>query len=310
MIEHSSENYFKELIEKSAYMMLVIDAQGQLLHANKAFETIMQVDLTHTDHNMIWDYVDPYSKTLCAHQFMSATAGEQFDIELLFRKKNKDVFYGEGAFHCIFDPLRNTNVLIGVVKDKSAFADFDLAYQALERQLEENKNVYQLMHDVTLNFLSAEFSEVDSCIDKALKTFGELVYADRAFVMLYDIEAGLYSNSHEWTVEGIASKKDALQRKPIDWTSSWILKHMKGETIYVADIHALAKTDIIRKTLSAFGVKSMISVPFFYDGYLYGAVGFDSVKVNRTNADLEEAILKDLGELIVRMLRKANLLKL
>ena len=310
MIEHSSENYFKELIEKSAYMMLVIDAQGQLLHANKAFETIMQVDLTKAEHKTIWDYVDPYSKTLCAHQFMTATVGEQFDIELLFRKKNKDVFYGEGAFHCIYDPLRNTNVLMGVVKDKSAFADFDLAYQALERQLEENQKVHQLMHSTALACLSAEHSEYDACIEKALKTFGELVYADRAFVMLYDIEAGLYSNSHEWTVEGVSSKKASLQKMPIDWTSSWILKHMKGESIYVADIHALAKTDIIRKTLTSFGVKSMISVPFFYDGYLHGAVGFDSVKVNRTNADLEETILKDLGELIVRMLRKAKLLRL
>lgn len=310
MIEHSSENYFKELIEKSAYMMLVIDAQGQLLHANKAFETIMQVDLTKAEHKTIWDYVDPYSKTLCAHQFMTATVGEQFDIELLFRKKNKDVFYGEGAFHCIYDPLRNTNVLMGVVKDKSAFADFDLAYQALERQLEENQKVHQLMHSTALACLSAEHSEYDACIEKALKTFGELVYADRAFVMLYDIEAGLYSNSHEWTEEGVSSKKASLQKMPIDWTSSWILKHMKGETIYVADIHALAKTDIIRKTLTSFGVKSMISVPFFYDGYLHGAVGFDSVKVNRTNADLEETILKDLGELIVRMLRKAKLLRL
>lgn len=308
--DKQTDGYFKELIEKSVYMMLIMDEEGQLLHANKAFESILGYKITeHTGHK-IWDFMDSYSKPHCAHQFKVATDGDQFDIELVFRTKDKELFFGEGSFHCVYDSLRNHKILMGVVNDKSALASFDLAYSNLERHLEEQSQLWQAIHRMSLNLMEVDVSAYDAVLNDALKVFGEMVYADRAFIMVYDIDKGFYSNTHEWCREGIMPKKNQLQNLPIEWSQPWILVHMKGDPIYVMDISKLEVDDIIRSTLAPHGVKSVISVPFFYDGILCGTIGFDSVKVNRTNSTFETEILRELGQLVVRALRKMNLLKL
>ena len=59
-----------------------------------------------------------------------------------------------------------------------------------------------------------------------------------------------------------------------------------------------------RKLLEPQGIMSMVAAPMMKDGKCYGCVGFDSVKVLRTDAELEMQILNDLGTLFLFAIRR------
>lgn len=75
--------------------------------------------------------------------------------------------------------------------------------------------------------------ELDPGINNALAMAGSEFDVDRVYLFLYDFDAGIMRNTHEWCAPGITPEIDNLQAVPNGyWPTGWF-NHTRGELIHI-----------------------------------------------------------------------------
>lgn len=123
---------------------------------------------------------------------------------------------------------------------------------------------------------------VDEAISQILAVMGETSDVDRSWMIEYRPDMLRFRNTHEWCRDTTTPYVAELQDVPTTLIA-WLHKYMvKGQAVAIYDIHDLPRAArVLQVEFIRQGDKSVLSVPVFSDGQLYGIIGFDTTVHHR-----------------------------
>lgn len=165
-------------------------------------------------------------------------------------------------------------------------------------RLSELLNLQKIINTVSTNFLSASSNDMDKDVNFALKALGESMDLDRTYLFQFSKDLARMSNSHEWVREGVSSEKDKLQNldvKDYQWFMDKLLNH---ENVVISDTQKIPDERIRQKMLRQ-NIKSMVLLPMFFEDKIFGFVGFDHVRNQRTWSSETLEIFKVFSDIVL-----------
>ncbi|MGO3130742.1 MAG: GAF domain-containing DNA-binding protein [Alcaligenes sp.] len=140
---------------------------------------------------------------------------------------------------------------------------------------------------------------VDQAISQILSVMGETADVDRAWMIEYQADLLRFRNTHEWCRGKTTPYVKELQEVPttlIAWLHRYIVE---GKAVAIYDIHDLPRAArVVQIEFIRQGDKSVLSVPVFCDGQLYGIIGFDTTEDYREWSQAEIDTLFQCAKLI------------
>lgn len=187
---------------------------------------------------------------------------------------------------------RGEKVLIGAVLD---ITEQEVARtESLYRSKLEN-----IMNSLSMKIISASWEHFDDITNFALREVGEYVGADRAYRIMYDFDACLCDNTHEWCAAGISPEIDNLQRIPIADIPFFVNVHKTGLPFHLQRVSDLPEGHALRAILEPQGVQSLLAIPLMDRRDCLGFIGFDSVRSLRYWTEVDVSLLRFLADLLV-----------
>ncbi len=163
----------------------------------------------------------------------------------------------------------------------------------------------RLVATISARFIDLGPDELDRGITYALEAIGEFAGVDRSYVFMASADGRLMDNTHEWCAAGIEPQIQNLQGLPAAAFPWWMDTLRRFETIRiprVADLPAEASAE--RDLLAGQGIQSLVAVPLISAGRVIGFLGFDSVRVEKTWAEEDFALLRTLADVFVHVLER------
>ncbi|MFM7443891.1 MAG: GAF domain-containing protein, partial [Tabrizicola sp.] len=137
--------------------------------------------------------------------------------------------------------------------------------------------VVELMNrllDVTPDTLDAE-------VDAVLAAIGQAYGFDRTFVFRFESGIG-YFNTHEWVGNGAKALKSAMGVPHPISRPAWHAMFLTGQVVAVTSRDDLPAGSPERAFLTDIGVHSTLMVPLMDADRLFGIIGFDCARPDRT----------------------------
>lgn len=285
-------------------MILLIDENGKIHHANESFQNAIGHKFEPSSDYNIWQFINPYSKQLCRTEFGAARHGDRFELIMVLTHADGSYLYTDGKFNCTYDALSGQKMITCILQDVTELNEREIEFNNLKLQLDEKTHYWKLLHKTYVNLINEHMDHFNDNMLKALEQFGKLVYADRAFIFEYDMAHQLLHNTYEWCDEDIEPKCYKMQNVAFSLSDEWIQNHIAGLPVYIENVSTLADNDYVKMTVQPYGVKSMVTYPMISDGVLYGSIGFDSVKISRSSADVEKQMLSELSTLFLNAIHR------
>ncbi|MFO7816002.1 MAG: diguanylate cyclase, partial [Halanaerobiales bacterium] len=147
------------------------------------------------------------------------------------------------------------------------------------KELKYQHGFQKMLADISSNLVGISNANFDYVINDSLKEIGHFFEMDRSYIFQLSEDKKYVTNTHEWTAEGIESEKENLQNLSVE-RLPWLMKKLyKQEAVNVFDVEQLgeeAKSE--REIFQEENIKSLVIMPIFIKGKLWGFFGFDSVK--------------------------------
>lgn len=169
--------------------------------------------------------------------------------------------------------------------------------QRLERLLDFER----LQQYVVMSFLKGE--DLDSVVSDVLKTVGERLDVSRAYVFIFQDNAELLDNTHEWCAPGIKPEIDNLQGLPFgELVPSYF--PMLIEHNLIAPTHITELPNDIQEILQPQGIQTVLHLPIYVNERLHGFIGLDENRRARQWLPEEISVLRAVSESHGRMLER------
>src|ERR1019366_6374191 len=145
-------------------------------------------------------------------------------------------------------------------------------------------------------------SNLEQSLPKVIERIGQATGVDRVHILKIDSaspDQGHIVQHHLWSSSGISTPphfKDANGTTMVDvGLESWLRRLAAGKVVvgHVRDFE-----ESVRRFFDSAGVKSVMAVPVFADGHLWGHIGLDDCRDEREWSPTEIDTLKTLSELI------------
>ncbi len=164
-----------------------------------------------------------------------------------------------------------------------------------ENQIRYQNEFFQLVSDISGNFVSANAANIDERIDRMLASCGAFLQVDRMFLFQFTPDLSLMSNTHEWCAEGIEPVKDSLQNYPVNDVPLISDMINNREILSVPDVDMLSDEYQTEKyELKRQGIQSLFCIPVVKNTRVVGYIGFDAVVQKKT---LEKELIRLLSVL-------------
>ncbi|MBF0337882.1 MAG: Hpt domain-containing protein [Nitrospirae bacterium] len=177
-----------------------------------------------------------------------------------------------------------------------------------EKRLHYLVEFIKIITHLSSTFIMISSTEVMDWLHRALQAIGEVLGADRGYIVIFNQDRTDVADVFEWqhTSQSDAVMKDitisSLQGLP------WLMRRLEGfENVYVENIadmseEAGAEGDFFASR----SVCSFVAVPMVYGNHLVGFLGFDSVAGQKSWADDVIALVRVGGEIFVNALERAR----
>jgi len=146
---------------------------------------------------------------------------------------------------------------------------------------------------------------VDHRIDEVLTTLGESYGFARTFLFSYAAGTG-YRNTNEWVAPGVRPLKPVMQGVPQVVRPVWHQAFKEGRTVAVLDRSELPAGSPERQFLDDIGVQSTLMLPLCDGERLFGVIGFDCNRADRTWKDEAVFLLTSIGRAISSVLLRVE----
>lgn len=147
---------------------------------------------------------------------------------------------------------------------------------------------------------------LEESMDQVLQSILDYYLGARAYIFEFDWNKKLTSNTYEKCAEGISAEKDNLQNLSLSIVDIWIEAFEKQQYIYIKDVNEL-KDEPNRhreyETLIAQNIKSLLVVPFYYNGVLMGFLGVDDPRAEHDDVQF----LRSLSYFISNEIEKQHM---
>jgi diguanylate cyclase (GGDEF)-like protein len=155
--------------------------------------------------------------------------------------------------------------------------------ESLYRDRLDQRLVFErLIASVSADLIHAAPERVDALIEDALGRIGRLFSVDRAYLFRFSADRTTYSNTHEWTEEGISREAASLQDVPVTYFP-WLTEAMEaGREVHVPCVLSLPeeaaneRAEFLRQD-----IRSIVILPFGEGARPDGFIGFDAVRRER-----------------------------
>ncbi|MBN1813542.1 MAG: GAF domain-containing protein [Anaerolineae bacterium] len=180
-------------------------------------------------------------------------------------------------------------------------------HYAIERKRTETRQTYYLQTEQTLRRISSRFidpKDLDQAINDTLKETGSVLEVSRAYLFRIHSNGTKMSNTHEWAAEETLAQTEELQELDTTAFPWWMDNLHKNEIIALSDISQLPKPE--REILESLGAISVLAIPIFAHGMLYGFLGVVETKQSREWGAAEAGFLRSTSEILGRAVERAR----
>jgi PAS domain S-box-containing protein len=262
-------------------------------------------------------------KMLLSHEYIFIADVEELPFEARAEQKE---FLREKIKTLISVPLYRENKVIGFIGfdavrkqrhwDQFVIDNMKIMANNISAVFEKNSYydrisnlvVFQnVIMGMSLKYINHDTKELDASLQESLRGLGELTSSDRAFIFMYDREAGLCINTHEWCKPGISPQINNLQAVSMETLSEWFSAHKNGDSVFYRDVSQLDVESPIKTFLVSQGIQSTITVPMMDSGECLGFVGFDSVTTLHDYTDNDTMLLEVFSQIVINLKNKEKL---
>lgn len=144
-----------------------------------------------------------------------------------------------------------------------------------ESKMKERLEIATILNRCIAELLSGE--EEDQAITNLLGIISEYFHSDRSYIFEINEEKHIFTNTHEYAVNGVTEEKDNLQGIPLEMLDIWMDSFRKNEVFYIPDLK-LEKGKPYYEVLAMQDITRLLAVPLKRDGEIIGFVGVDNPK--------------------------------
>ncbi len=185
-----------------------------------------------------------------------------------------------------------------------------LANQELEHEIQERSRIemalrYRIEIENLVTNLSTQFinlgpKSLDAEIDRALEAMGTFGGVDRSYVFVVEDDGKIVNNTHEWCQTGIEpqiTKLQGLRLQDLPWFAERLISGPFFQISSVANLPLEASAE--KQLFQRQQIQSLVIVPMVLRGKLFGLLGFDSVRHEKTWSEEDIRLLQMAGEIFV-----------
>jgi hypothetical protein len=165
------------------------------------------------------------------------------------------------------------------------------------RDLEQELELRAAYQDASARILQACACGTgsDDILVEALRVIGEARGVSRSYIFENDGERGMMTCTHEWVAPGIEAFRGLTAA--YDDFPYWLSELQANRPILAGDVVADLPEEL-REILSMQGILSILVVPLWVDGQLWGFVGLDECTARREWDPLELTLFRMFGDLV------------
>ena len=172
--------------------------------------------------------------------------------------------------------------------------------------IRNQERLWELLVETANTYINLPFDKLDATIQRSMHELGSFIGADRVYIFAYDFDRQIAINTHEWCAEGIEPQIQELQATPMEYFPDWLNAHVKGQIMHVPVVSELATDGILRESLEAQGIQSLIAIPLMDGERCLGFVGIDSVRSQHTYSEHEQTLLTVFGKMIINARKRED----
>ena len=183
-----------------------------------------------------------------------------------------------------------------------------LVSDVTERIMTDDKLRKRLRYEETLAFISSRAAAITDLGDfqnKILEKLGEMLDVSRVYIFEYRKDTDTGDNSYEWTAPGVFAQKDDFQNVPAGEMPWWMENLRNNKIINIADIEDIP-SEKEKEIVKRGNVKSILIVPFFVAGELYGFIGFDECRRRREWPKEDVDLLASISRIITGAIERKH----
>ncbi|MGM0606776.1 MAG: ATP-binding protein [Candidatus Muiribacteriota bacterium] len=179
-----------------------------------------------------------------------------------------------------------------------------------ERLINYQNKFLKLIADISSDFININFDNIHEKINRMLKVCGEFFKVDRCYLLQFENDEHIFSNSHEWVNDGVEPMIDRMQKFNIKDFKWWHKKILENETVFVNDVEKMpAEASSEKKEFKSQSIKSLLVIPIYSRKKLMGVFGFDNVKFRRSWEESEIEKMKVFANIVSDALKKYKIEK-
>jgi len=256
-----------------------------------------------------------------AEKLLGWTEKEVLDQSIFFVLGNSDSFFENSCLDTVYGKTTCDLELSCAKKDGTPLClnlymapmrDFSgvvegiviIALDITERKKAENLlnfqvQVEKLIANVSSYFASLPAEHLNDGINDVLDMVGRFLQVDRGCVIKISADGKLSNISHKWSADGIKPVNEEGKLQDLNQLA-WLREKLHFKScISISDVEKLPpEAEKEKNELKAQMIKSLICVPLFKEGELFGVVGFDTVTGEKAWNNEHKKLLVVIAELI------------
>ncbi|MBF0345655.1 MAG: hypothetical protein HQL06_15685 [Nitrospirae bacterium] len=177
-----------------------------------------------------------------------------------------------------------------------------------EKRLHYLVEFIKIITDLSSTFIMISSTEVKNWLFHALQAIGEVLGADRGYIVIFTQDRDEVADVFEW--QHITTKEVVM--KDVDMSAiqrfSWLMRRLGVfENVYVENIEDMPdEASVEGEFFASKSIRSFVAVPLVYGNHLVGFLGFDSIVGQKSWADDVIALVRVGGEIFVNALQRAR----
>lgn len=263
------ESIFNELndviwsVEYPAFNLLFISPSCQQLCG----DTIKNY---HPEKSILHEYIHPNDGHMAFSIASAIKVRKQYSLVYRIISKSGEIKWVKESAKLITNqdgmPLRVDGKIIDITRDIE-----------VQESMNSQLKLQDILMKIATDYINLDIKKSHSEIQHSLQLIGEYTEVDRAYIFEYDWEKKTCTNTFEWCGNGITAEIENLKDIPLELIPQWVETHQKKEFMYVENVDSLDEDDELKKILAPQGIKTLITIPIYFEDTIYGFVGFDHV---------------------------------
>lgn len=266
-----SEQRYASLTAAAPVGIYRTDTDGNCLYVNDRWSQIagMSPDAALGEGWVNGLHLDDRER-ISSEWYQAAQANRPFQLEYRFQRADGSVSWVFGQAVAERDATGQIISYVGTITDITD-------RKAAEKALKQQRDLNQLIAEITSRFVDVGIAALDGEIDRALQLIGAMMAIDITYLFQWDADGLTMRMTHEWNQSDQPRQMPLAQTIPLAAFPWSIAQLNQRQLLYVRSVADLpAEVAIDQASWQLFNVMGMLGVPLIQRSAVVGFVGFAS----------------------------------